>query len=153
MKDHISVDRINELHPTVRQDFTNFITDAENALGIILRIVQGYRTFEQQQTIYDQGRKTPGKIVTWSPPGTSYHNYGFATDVCPFKANGVDLDWGFDFSKLVPFAAKYGITWGGNFPAGKKDYDHFEKKPANWRDLLHKYQTNDFIPGTHYVNI
>lgn len=155
MKDLQSVAKVQGLHPKVSDLFYNFITDAENELGIIIRVVQGFRTFEEQQAIYDQGRTKPGKIVTWSPPGSSYHNYGLAADECPFILNSTTkLNWDYDFSLLKPIAAKYGITWGGDFPKGKKDLDHFENKLGfNWRYLLHKYQMKDFIVGTQFVNI
>lgn len=154
MKDPKSIPVIAKLHPNVRETFTGFIEEAENALGITLRVVQGLRTFAEQDAIYAQGRTKPGKIVTWSPAGASYHNYGLAIDVCPLKPDHSALDWSYDFMKLLPFSDKHSITAGLNFPAGKKDPDHFELKLGlNWRELLHRYQAKDFIPGTEYVNI
>ena len=151
MKDQTSKPRLELLHPDVRADFEAFITDAENALGLTLRIVQGLRTFPEQDAIYAQGRTKPGSIVTYSPAGASYHNYGLAVDFVPIDAAGKP-DWNYDFKKIAPFGDKYEITWGGNFP--KPDLDHFEKKMGfNWRDLLHKYQAKDFLPGTTYVNL
>jgi peptidoglycan L-alanyl-D-glutamate endopeptidase CwlK len=155
MRDVHSEAKINLLHPKVRECFTDFINDAENSLSISLCIVQGMRTFAEQQAIYNQGRTTPGEIVTWSPPGSSYHNYGLAIDVCPFKTGSTEeLDWGYDFSKLKPYSEKHGLTWGGDFPKGMIDTDHFENKLGyNWRTLLHDYNAKDFIPGTTFVNI
>jgi peptidoglycan L-alanyl-D-glutamate endopeptidase CwlK len=154
MKDSISIQRVNLLHPKIVTDFTNFITDTEDGLGIVIRIVQGLRTFEQQGAIYAQGRTMPGNIVTWAKAGQSYHNYGLAVDIVPLLDNGASLDWKFDFSKLLPFAEKYSITWGGNFPKGKKDMDHFEKTFGySWSDLLAKYNAKDFITGTTFINI
>ena len=134
--------------------FRQFIDAAEERLGITIFIVSTLRSFEEQETEYEKGRTAAGPIVTWSPPGASYHNYGLAMDCCPFKIGGHGLDWKYDFSKLAPIAAEFGLTWGGNFPLGKKDEDHFENKMGyNWRDLLHKYRLKDFIPGTTYVNL
>lgn len=152
MKDQHTIAAVALLHPKIIPGFTGFINDAEEALNIVLRMVQGLRTFPQQQAIYDQGRTTPGNIVTKAKAGQSYHNYGLAGDVVPFKADGVTLDWEYDFSKLVPFAIKYGITWGGYFPS--PDRDHFENKFSHtWEDLLIKYRNGDFISGTQYVNL
>lgn len=151
MKDPISLSRVSGLHPKVVNDFKNFITDAENALGITLRVTQGMRTFEEQQALYDQGRTKPGKIVTKAKPGSSYHQYGLAVDLVELVNDGVD--WNYDMGKLVPFAAKYGIEWGGNWK-GFKDLPHFEKHfGIHWSKLLVKYNTKDFIPGTKFVNI
>jgi hypothetical protein len=152
MKDIISIERVSLLHPKFRQSAQNFIEDAENTLGIKIRVVQGLRTFAEQDAIYQQGRTTPGHIVTYSPAGTSYHNYGLAIDAVPFNDDGVTLNWNYNFDLLRPFAIKQGMTLGLDFP--KKDSDHFENKYGyNWRDLLHKYQDKDFISGTQYVNI
>ncbi|SRR5712692_7841459 len=152
MKDLSSIAKIAELHPKFRPLAQSFIEDAENALNITLRIVQGMRTFAQQQAIYDQGRTTPGNIVTKAKAGQSFHNYGISVDVCPVINNGTKLDWEYAFEKLVPFAAKYGITWGGYFLS--PDRDHFENKFGHmWQDLLAKYQAGNFIEGTHFVNL
>jgi len=154
MRDLNNIPRINLLHPKVANLFRQFIDAAEEKLGITIYVVSTLRTFEEQQLEYNKGRTTPGAIVTWSPPGSSYHNYGLAADICPFKKDAHGLDWGYDFSKLAPIAAEFGITWGGNFPVDKKDPDHFENKMGyNWRDLLHKYNAHDFIAGTTYVNL
>lgn len=152
MKDQHSIAAVALLHPKVRDGFTGFINDAEAALDITIRIVQGLRTWAQQTAIYNQGRTTPGNVVTKAKAGQSYHNYGLAADVVPFKADGVTLDWEYDFRKLVPFAIKYGITWGGYFIS--PDRDHFENKMGYvWQDLQVMYEDGKFIPGTQYVNI
>lgn len=151
MKDAVSIERIKGLHPKVREDFENFITEAENALGITIRITQGMRTFEEQQKLYDRGRTEPGKIVTKAKPGSSYHQYGLATDLVEVIGGGVD--WNYDMSKLVPYATKYGIDWGGNW-TGFKDFPHFEKHfNINWRQLLALHEQKKFIPGTEFVEI
>lgn len=119
-------------------------------MGITLRIVQGLRTFAQQQAIYNQGRTTPGAIVTKARPGQSYHNYGLAIDVVPVKAE--KLHWEYDFHKLEPYAEKYGITWGGSWST--PDTDHFELKMGHtWKELLAKQESKDFIPDTTYINL
>jgi hypothetical protein len=154
MRDPHNIAIINLLHPKFRADAQGFIEAAEYGLNLTLSIPQGMRTFAQQQALYNQGRTTPGEIVTWAPPGTSYHNYGLAIDVCPFKPGTQELDWGFDFHKLLPYAAAAGMTAGMTWPKPKTDEDHFEKTYGhNWRDLLHRYTIKDFLPGTEFVNI
>lgn len=152
MKDQISITRVQGLHPKVRDDFFNFITEAENALGITIRVTQGMRTFAEQQKLFDQGRTEPGKIVTKARPGSSYHQYGLAVDLVELIDGGAD--WNYDMSKLVPFASKYEIEWGGNFPGTFKDHPHFEKHfGINWRQLLLLHDEKKFIPGTEFVQI
>src|SRR5690349_7601657 len=90
-----TANKIAELHPEAREPFLNFILEAEQALGITLVVVQGLRTWAQQQAIYDQGRTKPGEIVTKAKPGQSYHNYGLAIDAVPYKADSKTLDWNY----------------------------------------------------------
>lgn len=45
-------------------------------------VICGTRSFEEQQTLFDQGRTKPGPIVTKARPGESFHNFGLAVDVC-----------------------------------------------------------------------
>jgi peptidoglycan L-alanyl-D-glutamate endopeptidase CwlK len=153
MKDQKSIERIYLLHPHFRDQATAFIDTIEPMMGRTFRIVQGMRTFAEQTAIYNQGRTTPGKIVTYSPAGTSYHNFGLAIDICPFVLNSTtQLDWSFDFKKIRDAAISNGLQCGMDFP--HPDYDHFENKYGyNWRDLLHKYNAKDFILGTEFVNI
>lgn len=154
MRDPSNGGKIILLHPKFRSDFQSFIEHAEDELNISISLVQGFRTFAQQQALYEQGRSKPGPIVTWSPAGTSYHNYGLAGDVCPYKPGKQGLDWNYDFSKIAAIGKQYNITWGGDFPVGKKDADHFENKYGlNWRELYHRYNNKQFIPGTTYVVI
>lgn len=152
MKDPISIQRVKALHPKVIEGFKNFITDAEQGLGIIIRVTQGLRTIKEQDDLYASGRTKPGKIVTKAKGGQSYHNYGLAVDLVELVNNGAD--WNYDMGKLVPYATKYSIEWGGNWTGTFKDYPHFEKHfGINWRDLFAKYNAKNFIPNTSFVNI
>jgi len=147
----ISQVRLDSLHPKVRADFKQFIEDSEAGLNITLRITQGLRTMDEQQTLYDLGRTKSGSIVTNAKPGSSYHNYGLAIDLV-VMVDG-KLDWNYDMGKLVPYAIKQQITWGGSWRKFK-DKPHFEKTfGINWRDMLSKYQKKDFILGTKYINL
>lgn len=151
MKDAISITRVKALHPKVIEDFKNFITDAEQGLGIILRVTQGMRSIAEQDELYASGRTRSGKIVTKAKGGQSYHNYGLAVDLVELVNNGAD--WSYDMGKLKPYAQKYGIGWGGDW-VGFKDFPHFDKTFGyNWRVLLAKYHNKDFIKGTTFVDI
>lgn len=43
-------------------------------------LFMGFRTFEDQNELYAQGRTKPGQIVTNARGGDSWHNYGLAAD-------------------------------------------------------------------------
>lgn len=151
MKDQISISRVGVLHPEIRKSVIDFIDEIEAKTGLLFRIVQGLRTFDEQQAIYDQGRTKPGKIVTNAKPGSSYHNYGLAIDIVPI-VNGKP-DWNFKYETIYDIAEKHGFTCGGKFKS-IVDKPHFEKNYGlKWRELLSRHQARDFIKGTNYVNI
>lgn len=125
MKDKLSIERVQELHPKFRQIASDFITECENTFDITLRIAMGYRTIEQQNALYAKGRTEPGEIITNAPGGKSFHNFGLAIDLCHISDDLKSIDWHFDMSKLKPIADKYGLEWGGSWTT-IKDYPHFE---------------------------
>lgn len=124
MKDKYTNERILLLHPKAIPVFQSFLKAVEVGLNITPRISSGLRTFEEQTKLYNQGRTTPGKIVTNSKAGQSYHNYGLAIDLAIVKEDG-SIDWNYNMSKIADIAKTHGITWGGNFQS-IKDYPHFE---------------------------
>jgi hypothetical protein len=96
----------------------------------------GYRSISEQRDLYMQGRNLPGKIVTYSRPGDSAHQYGCATDWAEFKpeySNG-DIwdraDWEY-FGNVVN---NIGMRWGGEFP--NPDKPHCELKiNCSWKKI------------------
>ena len=130
MKDSkISQPRVDKLHPLVKNLFEVFIDECERQLGITLRVVQGLRTFAEQDALYAIGRTklkdekgNKLKIVTKAKGGYSYHNYGLAIDVVPL-IDGVP-QWSYDYSKLATIADKYGIESGSRWRF--KDKPHFQ---------------------------
>ncbi len=62
--------RLQTLHPTVELQARRFINDAYKNLGVRLRAMQVYRTYEKQAEYYNDPN------VYAAEPGLSYHNYG-----------------------------------------------------------------------------
>jgi peptidoglycan L-alanyl-D-glutamate endopeptidase CwlK len=84
--------------------------------GLQIEVVQGLRTFEEQDDLYRQGRTKPGLIVTHAKGGQSNHNYGLAVDVVPFTDG--KPNWNAPNSVWVAIGAegaKLGLEWGGNW--------------------------------------
>lgn len=169
MRDSISINRAFLLHPSLRAEVMALIDKAELKLpGVAIRIVQGLRTFEEQNKLYAQGRTLPGPRVTNSKGGQSYHNYGLAIDFALLydtEKNGTyeflswdtlkdfDKDGEADWMEVVEIFEEAGYIWGGRFST-LKDNPHFEKAFGfNWRKLLEKYNRKEFIPVTNYVVI
>lgn len=171
MKDKISIDRACQLHPAIRQTVIDTITDIENeefaGSGTKIRIVQGLRTFAEQDELYAQGRTKKGAKVTNAKGGQSIHNYGLAFDFCLMypDANGnyTDVSWDTkkDFNKdqkadwlqVINRFKNKGFEWGGDWKS-IVDTPHLEKTFGySWQKLLVKYQDKNFIKGTGYVDL
>lgn len=95
------VDQLNEqrlalVHPYVAEKAASFMGMCEHHLDIVVFIIAGIRTFEEQDALYAQGRTKPGAIVTWVKGGGSYHNYGLAVDHWPLmriSEKTFELEW------------------------------------------------------------
>ena len=99
-------------------------------LGIKLGIVQTYRTFDEQNAIYAQGRTAPGAVVTAAPGGYSWHNFRCAFDVdiidFPGDPDAKDL-WNGPWETVGSVGEKLGLEWGGRWK--HPDRPHFEYHP------------------------
>ncbi|EPD92696.1 hypothetical protein HMPREF1207_00467 [Paenibacillus sp. HGH0039] len=104
------------------------------AIGIQVVITDDFRSMEEQDKLYSQGRTSEGKIVTHAKAGESYHNYGLAIDFA-LKTKSGKIIWDMnadlngdgrkDWSQVVAIAKELGFEWGGdwtNFP----DYPHLQ---------------------------
>jgi peptidoglycan LD-endopeptidase CwlK len=164
MSDQPTLNKISTLHPKLRDEALLIYNEINAALTgrAKVRFTFTLRSFEEQQAIYNQGRTTPGNIVTNAKPGSSYHNYGLAIDIA-LLIDGKDISWDTkadwdgdkqsDWMECVVIFKRHGWKWGGDW-VSFKDMPHFEKTFGyDWRQLLEKYNNKDFIPGTKYVNI
>lgn len=144
MVDKITAERIAKLHPLVRQEMTNIITECNKALTGLsqVRISQGLRTFEEQNALYNQRPK-----VTNAKGGQSIHNYGFAVDIV-LIIDGKTASWDTfadwdndkisDWTECVTIFKKFGWNWGGDWKSFK-DMPHFDKKGfSDWKVLQQK---------------
>lgn len=178
MSDKVTLDRIQLLHPKVRDEVKNiYLNEIIPALSgrAICRFAYTLRTFAEQDALYAQGRTrlfdANGKrlgVVTKAKGGQSIHNFGLALDIVLLKdTNGdgtfesaswedtvdFDKDGRADWMEVVSILKKNGWIWGGDWKSFK-DKPHFEKTFGHtWRTLLPKHQSRDFIPSTNYVNI
>lgn len=144
--DKYTEQRINKLHPSVREEVNKIIAECDKALTgkAKIRVTQALRTFKEQDDLYAIGRTKLGKKVTNARGGQSIHNYGFAVDICLVIDGKIaswdtvkdwDNDQVADWYECVKIFAKYGWDWGGNWKKFK-DLPHFDKKGYNnWRKL------------------
>lgn len=166
--DKISLERINKLHPKIRQEVLDLYNEANNKLGkkVMLRIVQGYRSFDEQHKLFLQKPK-----VTNADAGLSYHCYANAIDFCLLhdpKGDGkfTEVSWDIkmdydsdkqsDWLKVVDTFKSKGWSWGGDWTGGFKDYPHLEKTfGKSVRQLLQMYNSGaTFVQdGIKYVRL
>lgn len=162
--DKITLDRINLMHPILRNELLEQYLTINTALpkGVRLRFTQTLRTIKEQDALFAQGRTKPGSIVTNARGGQSIHNYGLAFDIVllyDLDGNGsfetaswderkdFDKNGKRDWFEVVTFFKSKGWAWGGDF---KSIYDspHFEKTFGNtWKTLQARLNKGDVYPN------
>lgn len=151
-----SIDQINTLHPKLRPIALQAYNEAVQATpaGVHPIITQGYRTFEESDKLYAQGRTTSGEIVSNAKAGSSLHNYALAVDFALVIDGKTVWDEKHPSWKIVVDTfKKHNFEWGGDWHS-IKDYPHLQLTFGHtWQQLLVKHNAKDFIPGTEYVNI
>ncbi len=152
-----SIARLQQLHPICRDKAIDAYNEAVQATpaGIHPFVDQTYRTFEESDKLYQQGRTTPGDIVSNAKAGQSWHNYGLALDF-HLQINGKDVwdEKNPNWMVVVNIFKKHGFNWGGEFPGTFKDYPHLEYKGGyTLAQLQAKHNAGDFIEDTELVNL
>ncbi len=148
--------RILELHPDIRITVAEYINLMESKHGMKVRVTGNpYRTFEEQDELYAQGRTKPGKIVTNARAGESYHNYGLAIDVVEIKPN-FGYEKGYDqkrWSLIGKEGKAMGFEWGGDFK-NLVDKPHLQMTFGYTEgQLLALVKKGQLIQGTTYVQL
>ena len=126
--------RIETLEPDFRPLVEQLIAKTEAATNQRWGISDARRTMAQQRAIFAQGRTTPGKVVSNAKPGQSAHNFGYAVDLWPMKADGKNFDWGAKislFKTMGAIAAELGLTWGGSF---RTLFDGAHVESPKWKE-------------------
>ncbi|WP_164108259.1 MULTISPECIES: M15 family metallopeptidase [Sphingobacterium] len=161
--DKISLERIDKLHPIIRNEVKELYLTINFALpkGVRLRISQGLRSISEQDALYAQGRTTKGKIVTNAKGGSSWHNYGLAFDFVLLydkDLNGTFETASWDENKywmqVVNEFKKHGYAWGGDWRF--KDSPHFEKAfGLSTATAMSRMKAGDVLydNNTTYINI
>lgn len=119
---------IDSLNPYVANLARRFLAlTGEN--GIDVRIISAFRSWDDQDALYAQGRTQPGEIVTDAMGGDSYHNWGLAFDAAPVKNGQIDWDDTAAFNRMGELGQQAGLEWGGNwttYQIALVDLPHFQ---------------------------
>lgn len=176
--DKLSYDRINLLHPKIRQkvwDMYTYVNQKILGKGVRCRLAYTLRTPKEQDVLYAQGRtvlfdrngKRLGK-VTNAKGWQSIHNYGFAWDIVLLidkNGDGVfetavwdtkgdfDKDGKSDWMEIVAYFKSNGCVWGGDWSF--VDPPHFEMTFGHsWRSLKALYDKGKvFTEDNNGVNM
>ena len=161
-----SLNQISLLHPCARTEVSEAWEKVQQAMpkNINVIIAESYRSFERSDHLYQLGRtlvnpdgcsaeKPLGNIITWAKAGQSWHNWGLAFDISMTCNHKADWTVGPHWLSVVRIMQTYGWEWGGNFPKGKTDNPHFEKKYGQTLSgLMALRRAGKLITGTPYVN-
>lgn len=116
---------LKDLNPEVAVMAHAFIDKCKEA-GIDLLVTSTYRDWESQTALYNQGRTTPGAIVTNAKAGQSFHNYRCAMDVVPLR-NGKCVWDGNDplWAQVGKIGESVGLEWAAHWPSFR-ELAHFQ---------------------------
>lgn len=165
--DLITIERIKEAHPKIREMLLQQYKEANNLLGkgARLRFAYVHRSPELQHKLFTQKPK-----VTNADSWQSIHNYGLAFDIVLLydnDGNGTfeeaswsqirdfDKDSKADWMEIVNYFKSKGWSWGGDWKKFK-DAPHFEMNFGySWKTLKQYIDKKNTITdnGIVYPNI
>ena len=168
MKDQITLDRINLLHPKLKEDALKIYDEIVAALNgsAICRFTHTLRTFAEQDALYAQGRTKAGAKVTNAKGGQSYHNYGLAIDIVllvdkdkngTYETASWDIKTDFDgdskadWMEIVAIFKRYGFEAGIDWKF--VDAPHFQKTFGKSINELLSLHTNNKVDKNGFVLI
>lgn len=136
---------IAQLHPRLQEKIQTLRKECSNQ-GLKIGISECFRTVEEQNALYAQGRIIPGIKVT-NAKGTTYnsmHQWGIAFDFFRNDGMGAFVDSDGFFYKVGRIGQRVGLEWGGTWTS-IHDKPHFQL--PDWgstaRQLKDTYGTPD----------
>lgn len=120
--------------------------------GQIFVATSGYRSYQEQELLYAQGRTSPGKICTNARGNQSQHNFAIAADFCRDldpRTPGLQPSWELKHLKpLIDVAIKNGLEAGAYWKT-IKDTPHLQlplgKYGIKIKDLDKVYRKNNSL--------
>jgi peptidoglycan L-alanyl-D-glutamate endopeptidase CwlK len=107
------------------------------------QLAHDYQRPDLAALLIEVGPQSETRIVTWSGPGQSLHNYGLAFDGVPLH-HGKPV-WGGKtvedrelWTHYGDLGESVGLQWAGRWPRGRTEFPHLQDRGANWRELIRK---------------
>jgi peptidoglycan L-alanyl-D-glutamate endopeptidase CwlK len=129
--------KLLDLHPDLIPLANEFLNNCTQA-GLDILVTCTYRSADEQNALYAQGRTLPGKIVTNAKGGQSEHN---------FEMDGKPASKAFDIVPLVnkvaiwnehdPAWDKVASVWAAMKPINGFWLDWYGKKNAQFHEFPH----------------
>ena len=130
--------KIDSLLPSFKPKVMVLLHELE-LQGITCVVTSARRTLAEQNKIYQQGRTTPGAIVSNARGGESAHNFGSAVDICPLNSAG-ELWWDCpdDIWHVIALTAtknglEAGYDWAKFRDAPHVQDPHWKDQQALWK--------------------
>lgn len=119
------------------------------AVGHPIIVTDEFRSYAEQDALYEQGRTKPGAIVTNAKGGESMHNFRTAFDIAFTTSSGITYDGPWEMTARI--AEALGLSWGGWSTKGSNDGEEV----AGWPGFIDKphfeftagYTLQDFQNG------
>jgi hypothetical protein len=130
----------------VRDRARSLLYHARADLHLDVRIIQGTRTYAEQNALYAQGRTAPGPIVTNARGGYSFHNFGVAFDVGLFRGRSY-IEGGSGYISVGHLGEGIGLEWGGRWRSFQ-DMPHLQYPGLSLNVLRSRFEQGlSPIPG------
>lgn len=130
----------SNVNPTVKKLAQETIQNLQ-AQGLSPYVVDGFRSFERQDELYNSG-----KGVTKVKGGGSWHNYGLAVDIAFWNSKGTAPTWdapSSSWAKLGAAGKKAGFTeWGGDWGWDMPHLEYHPKWTASAYKLADTYRSS-----------
>lgn len=137
------MNRLESLEPDFRPLVETVIREATAKTGCQWVCTSGRRSMAEQRKLFDQGRTTPGPIVTKARPGSSAHNFGLAADLAPMKDG--KIWWAAPkevWKAMADIAVAHGLTAGFYFNTFF-DAPHIESQ--SWRTAQARWRAGELV--------
>jgi peptidoglycan LD-endopeptidase CwlK len=116
---------INELSPKVQAMATAALAECQ-AVGLKVLVTCTYRSGEEQEALFAQGRTKPGPKVTNARAGQSLHQYRVALDLYPMVNGKPDFSGKVpEWHKIAAIMKKHGFDWAYEWKRFK-EMPHFQ---------------------------
>lgn len=117
---------LNDLHPALKPLAEEFLKNCSSD-GLDILITCTFRSPQEQNSLYEQGRTKPGRIVTNAKGGESAHN---------FILDGKPAAKAFDFVPMIDGKPE----WHGNDPSWNQAGEIGEKLGLEWAGRWVKFK-------------